>query len=130
MPSATRTTILRLARPARASAQVVEHPLGLGLRRAARRGKHLPKQVAGTVLVADALELLGQLELARERIRLAVVLDELSVDAAAGGVLRLVEVEADAREVEGERRVAGVGARPRRVVRRERHLRGRLLEAG
>src|SRR4051812_33896291 len=100
MPSATRTTFPRMARRARASAQVVEHPLRLGLRRAARRGEHLAKQVAGTVLVADALELLRQLELARERIGLAVVLDERSVDAAAGRVARRVEIEADAGEVE------------------------------
>src|SRR5436190_22928947 len=108
MPSATRTS--DRARAAPASAQVVEHRLRLRLRGAARRGEHLAEQVAGAVLVADALELLGKLQLARERIRAGVVLGEGRVDAAGGGIARLgVEVEADAGEVEGERRVARIG---------------------
>src|SRR5512132_282247 len=121
MPSATRTMLRgRATRPA--SAQVVEHRLRLRLRRAARRGEHLAEQVAGAILVADALEFLGELELARERVGAGVVLDEWRVDAAGGGVARLVEVEADAREVERERRVARVGTRRGRLVRGQRHL--------
>src|SRR6187455_1393707 len=130
MPSATRTAVLAQA-PEGALAQVVEHPLRLRLRRAAGGRQHLAEQIAGTILVADALELLGQLHLARDRIRPGVVLDERLVDAADRGVARLVEVEADAGEIEGERRVARIGTRrSARLVRGQWHLVRRLLEAG
>src|SRR5918993_5168541 len=86
--------------PGRLSADPVQHALRLGLRRAARRGEHLAKEVAGAVLVADALELLGELELARERIAVVVAVGQRGRRGVAliSHRDRLVEVEGDAGE--------------------------------
>src|ERR1700716_1256291 len=102
------------ARPAagrarRGSADAVEHSLRLGLGRAARRREHLAQEVARAVLVADALELLGELELARQRVAASVaVVGEAARRRARilGNRHRLVEIERDAGEIEGQRLVA------------------------
>ena len=138
MPSATRTTVPRDERAPSAapSAQVVEHPLRLGLRRAAGGGQHLAQQVAGAVLVAD----LRWNSSASSSLRESGSPPSSSSTSAtrrrrcrrAGGVDRLVEVERDAGEVEGERLVARVDGRTRPAsFGGQRHLqRRRLLEAG
>src|SRR6476619_5221075 len=103
------------------SAHPVEHSLRLGLGGAARGGQHFAQEIARAVLVADALELFGQLELARERIATIV-----ETTRRRAGILghrdRLVEVERDAGEVEGQRLVALVWRGAAGLVGDQRHL--------
>src|ERR1044071_9643636 len=110
MPRATLTRNRRAARGCRGrrarpdSGDAIEHALRLGLRRAARGREHLAQKVARAVLVADALELLGQLELARERI--AALVEARGRRVRRVGRLGGIEVERDAGEVERQRLVA------------------------
>src|SRR4051812_27477974 len=98
MPRATLTTSEAADAPGGVrrpgSGDPVEHSLRLGLGGAARRGEDFAQQIARAVLVADALEFLGQLELARERIAAAVERTRRRVRILCHGD-RLVEVERD-----------------------------------
>src|SRR4029079_12258967 len=101
MPRATLTTDEERRRRAQSpgarepgSGDPVEHPLCLGLRGAARGGQNFAQEIARTVLVTDALELFGQLELARERIA-AIVEATRRRARILGHRDRLVEVERD-----------------------------------
>src|SRR5947208_15315249 len=113
MPRATLTTGLKRRRRARVrerrpgSGDAVEHSLRFGLGGAARGRQHLAQEIAGAVLVADALEFLGQLELARERIAAVVETARRRVRIFGDGD-RLVEVEGAGGEIEGQRLVAFV----------------------
>src|SRR5215218_3262687 len=129
MPRATLTTggtaadaPGRVRRPG--SGDAVEHSLRLGLGGAARGGENFAQQIARAVLVANALEFLSQLELARERIAAVVEPTRRRVRILGHGD-RLVEVERDAGEVERQRLVALVGGRGASLVGDERHLQRR-----